>query len=96
VLEANEREEAEQQAAAAAARAAAAASRRGGGGGKGGRGGLYRYQPPGGGGSKGGQPGPQLTIRHHVSQLTGSSGEFKGGGSDKAHYEHQEGNRGRS
>jgi hypothetical protein len=72
VLEANLRDEAEEQAAAtlAAQRAAAATGRRPY---RGGRGqhhgdGLYKYQTPAGAAR---QQGPQLTLRQHVSQLTG-------------------------
>jgi hypothetical protein len=73
VLEANLRDEAEQQAAATleAQRAAAAAGRRPYRGGRGQHqgGGLYRYQTPAGAARQ--QQGPQLTLRGHVSQLTG-------------------------
>lgn len=75
VLEANQRDEAEQQAAAAAAaaqRAAAAGSRRGYRSGGRGHGGLYKYQTPAGA-ARGAQPGPKLTLRQHVSQLTGET-----------------------
>jgi hypothetical protein len=71
VLEANLRDEAEQQAAAtlAAQRAAAATGRRPYRGGRGHHGGgLYKYQTPAGAAR---QQGPQLTLRQHVSQLTG-------------------------
>lgn len=81
VLEANQREQDEEAAAAAAARADAAANRKGYRGGRsrgyGGSGGPYRYQTPGGGGGggKATQPGPQLTLRGHVHQLTGEKAE---------------------